>query len=114
MTARTPAEQELARSCTTADGGVRFGVVDLSVDHLPDRTAVLTYQLTVERRRRPSERWTVTLPWHDKSFADVLTSSAPDPDRLRQLVHLVRALLEEWWDTKDHNRRSARMGRRLS
>ncbi|MGI5404051.1 hypothetical protein ACQEVG_32265 [Streptomyces sp. CA-135486] len=52
-------------------------------------------------------------PWDDKSFADVFTSPAPDPDRLGQLVHLVRTLLEEWRDTKEHNRRSAKMGRQL-
>ncbi|MBQ0987091.1 hypothetical protein KBZ10_21750 [Streptomyces sp. F63] len=65
------------------------------------------------RRGHQDEAWAVTLPWDDKSFVDVLTSPAPDPVRLQQLVHVVRALLEEWWDTKAHNRQSARMGRRL-
>ncbi|MDJ0463364.1 hypothetical protein [Streptomyces sp. H27-C3] len=36
-----------------------------------------------------------TLPWTDKSFVDVFASQAPDPELLHQLVHLVRALLEE-------------------
>ncbi|MEU9189378.1 hypothetical protein AB0D14_33515 [Streptomyces sp. NPDC048484] len=73
----------------------------------------LTYLLTAERQGHEAERWMFTLLWDDKSFTDVFTSQAPDPERLRQLVHLVRALLEEWWDTKEHNRRSAKMGRRL-
>ncbi|HCA85362.1 MAG TPA: hypothetical protein DEQ61_07630 [Streptomyces sp.] len=112
MAARTPAEQALARSCTTGDGGTRFEVADLSVVHHPDRTATFAYRLTVLRQGGRDERWEFTLHWDDKSFADVLTSSAPDPERLRQLVHLVRTLLEERWDTKGYNRRSAKMGRR--
>ncbi|MEV0371483.1 hypothetical protein AB0I10_16915 [Streptomyces sp. NPDC050636] len=114
MSERTPAERALARSYTTGDGEVRFAIADLSVGHHPDRSVTLTYQLTVERRGRQDERWVFTLLWDDKSFADVFTSAAPDPERLRQLVHLVRALLEEWWDTKGYNRRSAKMGRRIS
>jgi hypothetical protein len=43
----------------------------------------------------------------------VFTDPAPDPERLRLLVHMVRALLEEWWDTKGRDRRVTRMGRRL-
>ncbi len=38
MTAQTPAEQALARSYTTGDGSVRFGIDDLSVDRLPRAT----------------------------------------------------------------------------
>lgn len=114
MPERTSAERELARSYTTGDGEVRFNIADLSVDHHPDRSVTLTYQLTVERSGLPDERWVFTLPWDDKSFADVFTSAAPDPERLRQLVHLVHALLEEWWDTKGYNRRSAKMGRQIS
>lgn len=111
---QTPAVRELARSYTTGDGEVRFTVADLSVISHPDRSFTLTYQLTVERRGRQDERWVFTLTWDDKSFADVFTSTAPDPERLRMLVHLVRAQLEEWWDTKDYNRLSAKMGRRVS
>ncbi|MGY6023052.1 hypothetical protein [Streptomyces spinosirectus] len=113
MEEQTPAERALSRSYVTADG-VRFDVDAMTVEHRPDRTATLTYRLTVGRPGHPEERWVVALPWDDKSFADVLTSPAPAPDRLPQLVHLVRAHLEEWWDTKGHNRRSARMGRRLT
>lgn len=108
----TPAERALARSHTTGDGGVRFRVDGLSVEHRPDRSVTLTYQLTVQRRGQDEERWVWTLPWDDRSFTDVFTAPAPDPERLGQLVHMVRALLEEWWDTKGHNRRSAKMGRR--
>jgi hypothetical protein len=110
---QTSAEQALSRSYVTADG-LRFGVVDMSVEHRPDRSWTLTYMLAVGRPGHPDERWVVTLPWDDKSWADVLASPAPSPDRLRQLVHLVHAHLEEWWDTKGHNRRSARLGRRLT
>lgn len=113
MGEQTPAELALSRSYVTVDG-VRFDVDALSVEHHPDRSATLTYSLTVGRRGRPAEHWVVTLPWEDKSWADVLTSPMPPPDRLRQLVHLVRAHLDEWWDTKQHNRQSAKMGRRLS
>ena len=116
MASGTPAEEALGRSYTTGDGAVRFGVDELAVDEQPDRTRLLTYHLTVTRPSRPSdppERWAVTLPWDDKSFADVFAAAAPDPVRLDQLIHLVRAHLEEWWDTKAHNRRSATMGRRL-
>ncbi|MFJ9129547.1 hypothetical protein ACIRJS_36175 [Streptomyces sp. NPDC102340] len=109
----TPAERALGRSYTAGAGAERFEVEDLTVDHHPDRTAVLTYHLTVTATSRPPERWLFTLHWDDKSFTDVLTSPAPDPDRLDQLVQLVRSLLEEWWATKGHNRRSAKMGRRL-
>ncbi|MFV0127101.1 hypothetical protein ACLGI4_05210 [Streptomyces sp. HMX112] len=113
MPARTPAEDALARSYTTGDGRVTFRVTRLSVDRRPDRGVTLTYLLDVVRRGHRDERWEFTLPWDDKSFTDVFDSPAPDSERLGQLVHLVHALLEEWWDTKDHNRRSARMGRRL-
>jgi hypothetical protein len=110
---QTPAEQALSSSYVTADG-LRFDVSRMTVEHHPDRTATLTYWLTVGRRDHPDEQWLVTLPWADKSWADVLASPAPPPDRLQQLVHLVHAHLEEWWDTKGHNRRSAKMGRRLT
>ena len=110
---QTPAEQALSRSYVTADG-IRFDVVEMTVEHRPDRSATLTYRLTVGRQDHPDERWVVTLPWSDKSWADVFTSPAPPPDRLQQLVHLVHAHLEEWWDTKGHNRQSAKMGQRLN
>jgi hypothetical protein len=110
---QTPAEEALSRSYAPADG-LRFDVTRMSVAHHPGRGATLTYWLTVVRQGRPDERWVVALPWEDTSWADVLTSPAPPPDRLRQLVRLVHAHLEEWWDTKGHNRRSARMGRRLT
>ncbi|WP_333775003.1 hypothetical protein [Streptomyces sp. IBSBF 3136] len=110
---KTPAQQALERSWSSLDH-VGFTVTGLSIEHRPDRTVTLVYALTVERPGHPHESWAVALPWDDKSFADVFTSPAPDPDRLRQLVHVVRALLEEWWDTKGRNRRSARMGRRIS
>ncbi|MGP3949784.1 hypothetical protein [Streptomyces sp. 7N604] len=110
---QTPAEQALARSYTTGDGQIRFSISDLSVDHHPDHSVTLTYRLTVVRQGHRDERWQFTLPWDDKSFVDVFTSPAPDRDRLRQLVHLVHTLLEEWWDTKGHNRQSAKMGRQL-
>ncbi|GGZ76897.1 hypothetical protein ACFOOM_20885 [Streptomyces echinoruber] len=113
MEEQTPAEQALSRSYVTADG-LRFDVTKMSVEHHPDRSATLTYWLTVGRQGHPDERWVVALPWDDKSWVDVLTSPAPSPDRLRQLVHLVHAHLEEWWDTKGHNRQSAKMGRRLT
>ncbi|MFB8267704.1 hypothetical protein ACFC96_13985 [Streptomyces sp. NPDC055955] len=112
MEERRPAEQALGRSFVTADG-VRFDVVKLSVEHDQDRSVTLTYWLTVGRRGRPSERWELALPWADQSWTDVLTSSAPPPERLQQLVHLVHAHLEEWWDTKAHNRQSAKLGHRL-
>ncbi|MFE6955765.1 hypothetical protein [Streptomyces sp. NPDC057696] len=110
---QSPAEQALSGSYGTADG-LRLDVVKLSVEHRPDRRATLTYWLTVGRQGHSDERWVVALPWDDKSWADVLTSPAPPPDRLQQLVRLVRAHLEEWWDTKAHNRRAAKMGRRLT
>ncbi|MEU7581640.1 hypothetical protein AB0B50_29025 [Streptomyces sp. NPDC041068] len=112
MAAHTPAEGALARSHTTDDGTVRFNITDLTVEHEPGRSATLTYRLIVERKGHADECWVVDVPWGDKSFVDVLTSSAPDPERLRQLVQLVRSLLEEWWATKGHDRRSAKMGRR--
>ncbi|MFF3614936.1 hypothetical protein [Streptomyces sp. NPDC002580] len=108
---RTPAKQALSRSFVTADG-VRFDVDEMSVEHHPGRAVTLTYRLTVRRRDHPDERWVVRLPWEDKSWLDVFTSPAPPPDRLLHLVHLVRAHLEEWWDTKAHNRRSAKLGHR--
>ncbi|MEU6657826.1 hypothetical protein [Streptomyces sp. NPDC046821] len=110
---QTPAEQALSHSYVTADG-LRFDVIKLSVEHHQDRSATLTYWLTVRRQGSADERWEVALPWDDRSWTDVLTSAAPPPDRLRQLVHLVHAHLDEWWDTKAHNRQSARMGRRLA
>ncbi|WP_405616871.1 hypothetical protein [Streptomyces sp. NBC_00076] len=113
MEEQTPADQALSRSYVTADG-LRFDVIKMSVDYHPDRSATLTYWLTVGREGHPDERWVVALPWDDKSWVDVLTSPAPPPDRLRQLVHLVRAHLEEWWDTKGHNRQSAKLGRPLT
>ncbi|WP_050486901.1 hypothetical protein [Streptomyces sp. CNS654] len=114
MDVRTPAERALARSYTTGDGKVSFVVDELTVDHRSRDDVALTYRLTVSRAGSASEPWTVTLPWGDKSFLDVLTSPAPDPDRVAQLVHLVRALLEEWWDTKGYDRQAAKAGRRCT
>ncbi|MFD5702559.1 hypothetical protein [Streptomyces lasiicapitis] len=114
MATRTPAELALARSFTSDDGAVRFNVTDLTVDHQADRRVTFTYGLVIERKGRTDESWLFALPWSDKSFNDVLTSSVPDPERLRQLVELVRGLLEEWWDTKDFNRHFAKLGRRCS
>lgn len=111
MVAHTPAERALARSCTSDDGATRFNIIDLTVDHQPDRSVTMTYRLIIERKGLADERWVFTLPWSDRSFADVFTSPAPDPERLRQLVELVRGLLEEWWDTKEFNRHFAKMGR---
>ncbi|WP_432028395.1 hypothetical protein [Streptomyces sp. 1222.5] len=112
MEERTPAEQALSRSYVIVDG-LRFDVVELSVEHHANRCVTLTYQLTVGRQGHPDERWVVSLSLGDKSWVDVLTSPTPPPDRLRQLVHLVHAHLDEWWDTKGYNRRSAKLGRRL-
>lgn len=114
MGGRTPAERALARSYTTGDGKVSFVVDELTVDHHLRDDVTLTYRLTVSRAESASESWVVTLPWGDKSFHDVLTSPAPDPNRVAQLVHLVRALLEEWWDTKGCDRQAARIGRRCT
>ncbi|MFF1400133.1 hypothetical protein ACFVZD_40955 [Streptomyces sp. NPDC058287] len=113
MEEQTPAEQALSRSYVTADG-LHFGVVKLSVEHHQDRSATLTYLLTVGRQGHPDQDWEVALPWDDKSWTDVFTSPAPPLDRLQQLVHLVHAHLEEWWDTKAHSRQSAKRGRRLT
>ncbi|MBB1245102.1 hypothetical protein GL263_16215 [Streptomyces durbertensis] len=110
----TPAERALARGYTTGDGAEMFDVTGLSLDHHLNRNVTLTYRLTVRREDHEDEDWEFTLLWNDKSFADVFTSPAPDPERLRQLVHIVRAHIEEWWDTKGRNRQSARMGRRVS
>ncbi|MFF6999788.1 hypothetical protein ACFY93_33320 [Streptomyces sp. NPDC008313] len=113
MEEQTPAERVLSRSYVPAYG-LRFDVVEMSVEHRPDRGVTLTYWLTVRRPGHPDESWVVALPWNDTSWTDVLTSPAPAPDRLRQLVRLVHAHLEEWWDTKGHNRQSAKRGRRLA
>ncbi len=113
MAKQTPAEQALACSYTTGDGQVRFNISSLSVHHHADRSVTFTYEVAVVRQGRQDERWEFTLPWDDKSFVDVLTSPHPDPERLRQLVHLVRTLLEEWWETKGQSRRAAKMGRQL-
>ena len=59
---QTPAEQALSRSYVTADG-IRFDVVEMTVEHRPDRSATLTYRLTVGRQGHLDERWVVTLPW---------------------------------------------------
>ncbi|MER8161165.1 hypothetical protein [Streptomyces sp. NPDC094472] len=111
MAAQTPAESRLA--CSFTSGGTTFEVSDLGIEYHPDRTVTLTYRLAVVPQGHEEERWEVTLPWDDKSFVDVFTSSAPEPDRLSMLVSLVRSLLEEWWDTKGSERQSAKMGRRL-
>ncbi|MFF4846143.1 hypothetical protein [Streptomyces collinus] len=110
---KTPAQRALEGSWVTVDR-VDFTVTGLSIEHHPDRTVTLAYGLRVERPGHPDERWAVALPWDDKSFMDVLSSPAPDEVRLRELVHIVRALVEEWWDTKAGSRRSARMGRRIT
>jgi hypothetical protein len=110
---KSPAEHALGRSYTAVDG-VRFNVTRLSVEHHPDRTATFLFEFAVNRTGHPDECWTVTLPWDDTSFADVLTSSAPDQERLQQMVGMVHALLEEWWATKARNKQSAKMGRRIS
>ncbi len=112
MVAHTPAERVLARSFTRDGGATRFDVADLAVEHQPNRSVTLTYRLTVGRKGHADECWVCTLPWSDKSFADVFTSAAPDPERLRQLAALVRGLIEEWWACKGSNRHFAKMGRR--
>jgi hypothetical protein len=111
MAAQTPAERALARSF--ASPSTRFDVSDLRIDHHLDRTATLTYQLVIARHGHQEQHWEVTLPWDDKSFTDVLTSPEPEPARLDMLVHLVRSLLEEWWETKGSERKSAKMGRQM-
>ncbi|MCX5205038.1 hypothetical protein OG897_26720 [Streptomyces sp. NBC_00237] len=114
MTGWTPAQRALARSYTTGGGEVSFAVRELTIDHQGRDDVTLTYRLDVSGTDFESESWIVTLPWGDKSFLDVLTAPAPDPERLAQLVHLVRALLEEWWDTKGYDRRAAKRGRRCT
>lgn len=114
MVAHTPAERALAGSFTSDGGATRFKVTDLTVDHHPDRSVTFTYRLSVERKGHDDECWVFTLPWTDKSFADVLPSPAPDPERLRQLVQLVRGLMGDWWDLKASNRHFAKMGRRCA
>lgn len=112
MAVPTPAEHALASSFTT--GRTRFDISELSIDHHSNRTVVLTYRLAVARDgHQGEEQWEVTLPWTDSSFLDVLASPAPEPERLRVFVSLVRSLLEEWWDTKGHEPQSAKMGRKL-
>ncbi|MFF3763171.1 hypothetical protein ACFYYR_03650 [Streptomyces sp. NPDC001922] len=112
MVPRTPAEESLARSYS--DGRYQFDVSDLLVEHHLNRQVTLTYLLTVRSSGRPAEDWEFTMLWDDKSFVDLFTSSAPDPERLKMLVHIVRAHIEEWWYTKGGNQKSAKMGRRLS
>ncbi|MFH8612908.1 hypothetical protein ACH4D5_36100 [Streptomyces sp. NPDC018029] len=112
MVAHTPAERILAGSFTSDDGTTRFEVTDLTVEHHQNRSVTLTYRLSVARKGHADECWVFTLPWSDKSFADVFTSTAPDPERLRQLVQLVRSLMGDWWDLKGSHRHFAKMGRR--
>ncbi|MFD4630194.1 hypothetical protein ACFVYR_20395 [Streptomyces sp. NPDC058284] len=112
MVAYTPAERALASSFTFDDGATRFNVIDLTADYHPDRSITLTYRLSVVRKDQADECWVFTLPWSDKSFADVFTAPAPDPERLRQLVQLVRGLMGDWWDLKRSNRHFAKMGHR--
>ncbi|MFM9368645.1 hypothetical protein [Streptomyces sp. Da 82-17] len=109
----SPACQALAQSYTTGDGRTAFRVTGLTITPHPDRSHTLTYRLAVSDNGLEGEQWEFTLLWDDKAFADVFDAPAPDPERLRLLVHLVRALLEEWWDTKGHDRGSAKMGRRV-
>lgn len=111
MEERTPAMLALGRSYDAVDG-VHFDVMDVGVEHRPDRRPALTYRLSVTSPGRPAERWEVTLPW-DTSFTDVLVSMDPSAERLQLLVHLFRTELEEWWDTKGRERRVAKLGRRL-
>ncbi|MGW8380416.1 hypothetical protein [Streptomyces sp. ODS28] len=111
--AETPAERALARSYTAGDGRETYTVTGFSAAYHADRTVTLTYELTVTPREGEDERWEWTLRWDDKSFADVFTADEPDPERLDMLVRLVRSLIEEWWATKGHNRKSAKMARRL-
>ncbi|WP_411078783.1 hypothetical protein [Streptomyces sp. cmx-18-6] len=115
MSARTPAEDALAASFVSGLPGdeTAYHVSRLDIDHAPDGTVTLVYRLGVKREGRPREQWEFTLPWSDKAFRDVFTSPSPSPEKLDQLVALVRALMEEWWDTKGGNRKSAKMGRRL-
>lgn len=60
------------------------------------------------------ELWVVEPPWDDKFWADVFGSPAPPFERLHRLVHLVHAHIEEWWDTRAYNRKSAKRGRRVT
>ncbi|MFE9250100.1 hypothetical protein [Streptomyces sp. NPDC007088] len=115
MTPRSPAEAALAESFTTGAGdqSVGYRVSGLSPDYHADRTVTLRYTVTVVPALGDPEDWEFTLHWDDKSFADLFDSPSPAPDRLAVLLGLVHSAFDEWWFTKDSDRRSAKMGRRL-
>ncbi|MFD3517233.1 hypothetical protein [Streptomyces sp. NPDC058657] len=115
MPNRTPAEEALGKSFISGPPGdtTTFHVSQLVINAPQDGKTTLVYDLEVRRDKHPTERWELTLPWQDTSFRDVFLSPAPSPERLRQLVFLTHSLIEEWWDTKEHNRKSAKMARRL-
>lgn len=57
------------------------------------------------------ERWRVRLA-RDNSDA-ILFNAAPPPEVVRGVGTMVRIELFEWWDTKDRERLSAKLGERL-
>lgn len=115
MWTRTPAEKALGRSFVSGPPGdaTTFHVSAVEIEFPPDGNVALVFHLEVQRDLHPNERWELTLPWRDKSFRDVFLSPEPPGERLDQLVFLVHSLIEEWWDTKGYNRKSAKMARRL-
>ncbi|MEV0845690.1 hypothetical protein AB0J21_07350 [Streptomyces sp. NPDC049954] len=115
MAPRSPAEAALAASFTTGSGdqSVGYRVNDLATDYHADRTVTLRYTVTVVPARGTAENWEFTLHWDDKAFADLFDSPSPSPDRLSLLLDLVHSAFDEWWFTKDGDRRAGKMGRRL-
>lgn len=115
MAPRSPTEAALAESFTTGAGdqSVRYQVGDLAPEYHADRTVTLRYTVAVAPAQGAPENWEFTLRWEDKTFADLFDSPRPSPDRLALLLDLVHSAFDEWWFTKDGDRRSAKMGRRL-
>ncbi|WP_157868902.1 hypothetical protein [Streptomyces atriruber] len=86
--------------------GFTIEVLDLRV---PEVRPTLTVQLKIQTQ---GQQWQVTLNYKGPEAS--LVSGDLDPDHLTYLAFLMRTHLFEWWDTKDTEKLSKKMGQRLN
>ncbi|QCX80623.1 hypothetical protein C9F11_35200 [Streptomyces sp. YIM 121038] len=86
--------------------GSAIEVLELRVRDVCPRLSV---QLKI---RAQGELWEVSFEYKGPEAS--LVSGDLDPDRVEYLGFLMRTHLFEWWDTKDTEKASERMGKRLN
>ncbi|MEW2529304.1 hypothetical protein [Streptomyces sp. NPDC047071] len=93
--------------------GIQQEYPGFSIEVLEMRVRDVYPCLSVQLRIRVlGELWEVSFDY--KGTEASLVSGDLDPDRVKYLGFLMRTHLFEWWDTKDTEKASKRMGKRLN